>query len=83
MKMDGDDSKDKCVYFMEDKNQDELFEVLELSVDGMDNVEVAVENNEPYHHETTQTKSIVKCETITGKWELIDNILKLSVCAEC
>lgn len=39
------------MYFMEQKNQeDELFEVLELDVDDMDNVEVN-ENHETYEDE--------------------------------
>lgn len=62
MKMDEDESKEKCVYFMEDKNEDELFEVLELDVDEMENVEV---DNDPY--ETIQENAGVKCETITSK----------------
>lgn len=64
--MDGDESKEKCVYFMEEKNEDELFEVLELSVDDMENVEVAIENNEPYQDEMEQVETTVKCETITS-----------------
>lgn len=70
--MDGDESKEKCVYFMEEKHQDELFEVLEL--DDMDNVEVGIESNEPYHDdhdETAQVETTVKCETITSTLKMI------------
>lgn len=68
MKMDEDESKEKCVYFMEDKNEDELFEVLELDVDDMENVEV---DNDTYHDETIEENAGVKCETITSKWMFI------------
>ncbi|KAG4078431.1 hypothetical protein HA402_013142 [Bradysia odoriphaga] len=39
-----DDSKGKDGYYEEDKNQDELFEVLELDMDDMENVEVCQED---------------------------------------
>lgn len=67
MKMDEDESKDKCLYFIEDKNEDELFEVLELEEDDMENVEVSNENNEPNHEETLQANVDVKCPTTTSK----------------
>lgn len=67
--MEEDDLKEKCVYFMEDKNQDELFEVLELDVDvdDMENVEVGNDNNESsYQEEIVHVNSPLKCETITS-----------------
>lgn len=67
MKMDEDDAKENGVYFMEDKNEDELFEVLELDVDDMEDVEVDNEHNESYRDETIQENVGVKCETITSK----------------
>lgn len=48
---------------MEDKNQDELFEVLELDVDEMENVEVGNETNESYQGEMVHENPAVKCET--------------------
>lgn len=65
--MDEDELKEKCVYFMEDKHQDELFEVLELDVDEMENVEVGNENNESYQEEIVHVNSPIKCETIASK----------------
>lgn len=64
IKIDEDESKEKCVYFMEDKNQDELFEVLELDVDDNENVEV----NEEYQDELTDGANVAgNCETIASK----------------
>lgn len=44
--MDEDDSKVKGGYYEDDKNQEELFEVLELDVDDMENVVVTNEDIE-------------------------------------
>lgn len=44
--MDEDDSKVKSGYYEDDKNQEELFEVLELDVDDMENVVVTNEDIE-------------------------------------
>lgn len=53
---------------IEDKNQDELFDVLELDVEDVDNEEVDNENDEMYHDEAIQENvTSIKCETITGE----------------
>ncbi len=70
MKMDVDEVKEKCGYYIEEhKNQDELFEVLELDVDDMESEEVCNENNESYSDETHEANISIKCETITSEWK--------------
>lgn len=63
IKMDDDELKEKCVYIVDQKNDNELFEVLELDVDDMENVEMGHESSEPCEEEMGVDDAIVKCET--------------------
>lgn len=67
--MDDSEGKEKDSYYEEDKHEDELFEVLELDVDEMENEEVSQGNIDETAEgeENVEGNVEVKCEGSSSK----------------